>query len=143
MPAPTSCRPSAASRWSRRFSMPSIESLTDLGVHEAAERIRRGEVSSAALTEACLARITKLEPAVLAWAHLDRDGALAAARERDTEARAGRVRGPLHGVPVGIKDIFDVAGMPTTAGARAFAHTRPSREDRKSTRLNSSHMSIS
>jgi aspartyl-tRNA(Asn)/glutamyl-tRNA(Gln) amidotransferase subunit A len=108
--------------------MPSIESLTDLGVREAADRIRRGEVSSAALTEACLNRIAKLEESVLAWAHLDRDGALAAARERDTEARAGRHRGPLHGVPVGIKDIFDVAGMPTTAGARAFAHTRPTRD---------------
>jgi aspartyl-tRNA(Asn)/glutamyl-tRNA(Gln) amidotransferase subunit A len=108
--------------------MPSIESLTDLGAREAAERIRRGEVSSHALTEACLARITKLEPTVLAWAHLDPGGALAAARERDAEARAGRPRGPLHGVPVGIKDIFDVAGMPTTAGARAFAHTHPTRD---------------
>ncbi|HET7342423.1 MAG TPA: amidase, partial [Methylomirabilota bacterium] len=54
--------------------------------------------------------------------------ALATARERQAEARAGRVRGPLHGVPVGIKDIFDVAGMPTTAGAREFAHTRPTRD---------------
>src|SRR5437870_12237807 len=105
--------------------MPSIESLADLGVREAAERIRRGEVSSAALTEACLARVTALEPQILAWAHLDREGALAAARERDVEARAGRLRGPLHGVPVGVKDIFDVAGMPTTGGARSFAHTRP------------------
>ena len=54
--------------------MPSIESLADLGVREAAERIRRGEVSSAALTEACLARVTALEPQILAWAHLDREG---------------------------------------------------------------------
>jgi len=115
--------------------VPSIESLTDLGVHEAAERIRRGEVAAAALTEACLARIAKLEPGVLAWAHLDRDGALAVAHERDAEARAGRVRGPLHGVPIGIKDIFDVAGMPTTAGAKAFAHTRPTRDSGAVARL--------
>ena len=115
--------------------MPSTDSLTDLGVREAAERIRRGEIASADLTAACLARIDKLEPAVLAWAHLDRDGALAAARERDGEARAGRVRGPLHGVPVGIKDIFDVAGMPTTAGAKAFAHTRPTRDSGAVARL--------
>ncbi|HTO14090.1 MAG TPA: amidase [Candidatus Binatia bacterium] len=108
--------------------MPSTDSLTDLGVHEAAERIRRGEIASADLTGACLARIAKLEPGVLAWAHVDPDGALAAARECDAEARAGRTRGPLHGVPVGIKDIFDVAGMPTTAGAREFAHTRPTRD---------------
>jgi len=115
--------------------MPSIESLADLGVREAAERIRRGEVSSAALTEACLARVTALEPQILAWAHLDREGALAAARERDVEARAARLRGPLHGVPVGIKDIFDVAGMPTTAGARAFAHTWPARDSAAVARL--------
>src|SRR5205823_4816393 len=96
---------------------------------------RRGEVSSAALTEACLARVTALEPQILAWAHLDREGALAAARERDVEARAARLRGPLHGVPVGIKDIFDVAGMPTTAGARAFAHTWPARDSAAVARL--------
>jgi Asp-tRNA(Asn)/Glu-tRNA(Gln) amidotransferase A subunit family amidase len=105
--------------------MPSTESLTDLGVQAAAEAIRRAECSSVALVEACLARLRAREPGVQAWAHVDADGALAAARERDAEARAGRLRGPLHGVPIGIKDIFDVAGMPTTAGARAFAHTRP------------------
>jgi len=116
--------------------MPSIESsLSELGVRAAAERIRRGEIASADLTAACLARITALEPTVLAWAHVDRDGALAAARERDAEARSGRHRGPLHGVPVGIKDIFDVAGLPTTAGARAFAHTRPSRDSGAVARL--------
>ena len=108
--------------------MPSTESLTELGVREAADHIRRGVCSSVALVEACLARVRALEPQVLAWAHLDADGALAAARERDAEAAAGRPRGPLHGVPVGIKDIFDVAGMPTTAGAREFAHTRPTRD---------------
>jgi aspartyl-tRNA(Asn)/glutamyl-tRNA(Gln) amidotransferase subunit A len=102
--------------------------LTDLGVRAAAAGIRGGEVSSLALTEACLERVARLEPALAAWAHVDAAGARAAARERDAEARAGRVRGPLHGVPVGIKDIFDVAGMPTTAGARPFAHTHPARD---------------
>jgi aspartyl-tRNA(Asn)/glutamyl-tRNA(Gln) amidotransferase subunit A len=111
------------------------EPLTDLGVREAADRIRRGACSAVALVEACLARVRALEPEVLAWAHLDADGALAAAREREAEARAGRLRGPLHGVPVGIKDIFDVAGMPTTAGARAFAHTQPSRDSTAVARL--------
>ncbi len=115
--------------------MPSTESLTDLGVREAAERIRRGECSAVALVEACLTRLRAREPEVLAWAHVDADGALAAAGERDAEARAGRPRGPLHGVPIGIKDIFDVAGMPTTAGARAFAHTRPTRDSGAVARL--------
>src|SRR5262249_26131007 len=109
MPASISCPRSVVSRWSRRFSMPSTESsLIELGARDAAERIRRGEIASADLTAACLERIAKVEPTVLAWAHVDREGALAAARERDVEARAGRPRGPLHGVPMGIKDIFDV-----------------------------------
>jgi aspartyl-tRNA(Asn)/glutamyl-tRNA(Gln) amidotransferase subunit A len=115
--------------------MPPSESLTDLGVREAADRIRRGECSSLALVEACLTRLRTLEPRVLAWAHVDADGALTAARERDTEARAGRARGALHGVPVGIKDIVDVAGLTTTAGAREFAHTRPTRDSGAVARL--------
>ena len=114
--------------------MTSVE-LTALGVVEAAERVRRGECSAVALVEACLARVRALEPALQAWAHLDAEGALAAARDRDVEAHAGRVRGPLHGVPIGIKDIFDVAGLPTTAGAAAFAHTRPTRDSGAVARL--------
>ncbi len=108
--------------------MPSTEPLTDLGVREAASRIAGGALSAVALVEACLARIRALEPDVQAWVHLEEPGALAAARERDAEARAGRVRGPLHGVPIGVKDIIHVAGMPTTAGARPWAHTRPAED---------------
>jgi aspartyl-tRNA(Asn)/glutamyl-tRNA(Gln) amidotransferase subunit A len=115
--------------------MPSAEPLTDLGVLAASDAIRGGACSAAALVEACLARVRALEPALQAWAHVDADGALATARERDAEARAGRLRGPLHGVPVGIKDIFDVAGLPTTAGAAAFAHTRPTRDSGAVARL--------
>src|SRR5439155_1581418 len=51
-----------------------------------------------------------------------------AARERAADARAGRLRGPLHGIPVGVKDIFHVAGMPTTAGAGPFAHETPAED---------------
>src|SRR5262245_12038991 len=105
--------------------MPSAE-LAALGVSEAADAVRTGAVSPVALVEAGLARIAALDGALEAWAHVDAEGALATARERHAEARAGRLRGPLHGVPVGVKDIFDVAGMPTTGGARSFAHTRPS-----------------
>ena len=98
---------------------------TSLGVRESAEAIRAGAVGPVELTQACLARIDAMDRELRAWAHVDAAGALAVAREREAEARAGRVRGPLHGVPVGVKDIFDVAGMPTTGGAKAFAHTRP------------------
>ena len=76
-------------------------------------------------TEALLERIDKLEPAVKAWVHLDREGARRTARERAAQAAGGAVVGPLHGVPVALKDIFDVAGMPTRAGAKAFAHRQP------------------
>jgi aspartyl-tRNA(Asn)/glutamyl-tRNA(Gln) amidotransferase subunit A len=103
-----------------RFAEPA-----SLGVKEAAEAIRTGVVSPVELVEACLARIHTMDGELRAWAHVDAAGALAIARERESEARAGRLRGPLHGVAVGVKDIFDVAGMPTTGGAKSFAHTRP------------------
>ena len=102
---------------------PTDEGLIALGAREAAARIREGKLSSVALVEACLARIRALDGRISAWAHVDEAGALAAARELDAEAGTGRVRGPLHGVPVGIKDIIHVAGMPTTAGAKRWAHT--------------------
>jgi Asp-tRNA(Asn)/Glu-tRNA(Gln) amidotransferase A subunit family amidase len=107
--------------------MPSAEP-TALGVAEGARAVREGLVSSVALVEAALARIRALDGELKAWVHLDEPGALAAARVRDDDVRAGRPRGPLHGVPVGVKDIFHVAGMPTTAGARPHFHTRPQRD---------------
>src|SRR5206468_11038223 len=104
--------------------MSSVE-LARLGARKAAEGVRAGRVSPIDLVEACLARIRGLDDRLTAWSFVDADGARATARERQREARAGRLRGPLHGVPIGVKDIFDVAGMPTTGGARPFAHTRP------------------
>lgn len=102
--------------------------LTDLGVGEAARAIRDGETSSAELVEACLARIAATDDAIQAWVTVDVRGALDAALERDADIRNGASLGPLHGVPLGIKDIIDVAGMPTTAGAAAFAHSHPTRD---------------
>lgn len=104
--------------------MPSGD-VHELGVAEAARRIREGRLSPVELLRACLERIRALDGTLRAWAHLDERGALAAAAEREAEARAGRLRGGLHGVPLGVKDIFHVAGMPTKAGAGPFAHTRP------------------
>jgi len=99
--------------------------LSALGLRQAAEAIHAGTLSPVELVDACLARIRALDGDLRAWSHVDGSGALATARERESEAHAGRLRGPLHGVPIGVKDIFDVAGMPTTGGARPFAHTRP------------------
>jgi aspartyl-tRNA(Asn)/glutamyl-tRNA(Gln) amidotransferase subunit A len=102
--------------------------LTDLGVLDAAEAIRRGDVTSVGLVEACLERIAATDDALQAWVTVDATGARAAARERDADARSGRSLGPLAGVPIGLKDLIDVAGLPTTSGAASFAHTQPTRD---------------
>jgi aspartyl-tRNA(Asn)/glutamyl-tRNA(Gln) amidotransferase subunit A len=104
------------------------EHLTGLGVRQAAAAIRDRKISCVELVEACLGRIDALDGTLRAWAHVDGPGARAAAREREAEAARGRIRGPLHGVPVGVKDIIHVAGMPTTAGARPWAHRRATKD---------------
>jgi Asp-tRNA(Asn)/Glu-tRNA(Gln) amidotransferase A subunit family amidase len=98
---------------------------SELGARDAAERIRAGTLSPVALVESCLERIHALDGRLQAWVHVDAPGALAAARQLESEAKAGRLRGPLHGVPIGVKDIFHVSGMPTKAGAGTFAHSLP------------------
>jgi aspartyl-tRNA(Asn)/glutamyl-tRNA(Gln) amidotransferase subunit A len=87
---------------------------TIAGVGQAIRSRRRPCVD---VVEQCLARIDEWEPRVQAWVSLDRDGALACARDLDQELEAGHWRGPLHGIPIGIKDLIDVVGWPTAAGA--------------------------
>ncbi len=99
--------------------------MHDLTAAEIARQVRAGTLSPVEVVEACLKRIDEVEPSVLAWVHVDRAGALETARELEAEARRGEFRGPLHGVPVGIKDIIAVAGMITTNGSGEFAHERP------------------
>ena len=94
-----------------------------LSARAAAREIAAGRRTAEALMTACLDRISARERVVGAWHHLDPEAALAAARQRDAEAP----RGPLHGIPIAVKDLIDTADMPTGYG------------DRKSTRLNSSH----
>src|SRR5215470_16992338 len=99
--------------------------LHDVTASEAARRIRSGALSPSNLLAACLKRIDAVEPALKAWAHLDRDAAARVAVQRDMEARESRFMGPLHGVPVALKDIYDAAGLVTTSGAGPWAHRRP------------------
>jgi aspartyl-tRNA(Asn)/glutamyl-tRNA(Gln) amidotransferase subunit A len=80
-----------------------------------------GRRSCEEVLSACLWKIDEREPSVRAWVLVDRDGAIQTALERDAELRAGRSRGPLHGIPIGIKDIVDVAGWPTAAGSQLKA----------------------
>ncbi len=99
-----------------------MAALHELTAAEAARRIRAGSVSPSNLVAALFKRIDAVEPAVQAWVRLDRDAAARVAVQRDIEAREGRFMGALHGVPLALKDIFDAAGLVTTAGAGPFAH---------------------
>jgi aspartyl-tRNA(Asn)/glutamyl-tRNA(Gln) amidotransferase subunit A len=99
--------------------------LSELTATEAALRIRQRDLSPMGLVEALLQQIDRIEPEVQAWVTLDRSGALATAQQLATEAERGSIRGPLHGVPIGIKDIYYTAGMKTTCGSRIFADQVP------------------
>jgi aspartyl-tRNA(Asn)/glutamyl-tRNA(Gln) amidotransferase subunit A len=85
-----------------------------LSLAEAGHGLRTGKLSAVQLVEACLARIEAREPQLHAFLHLDAAGAMRGAAQADRDIRAGHDRGAMHGIPVGIKDLFDVAGMPTT-----------------------------
>jgi len=87
-----------------------------LSASDAARRIRDGVLTSEELVQSCLEHIRALEPKVQAWQFLDEEHALAQARACDQRKRGGEPIGPLHGVPVGVKDIIDTADMPTENG---------------------------
>lgn len=93
----------------------------------AARAIRQGLTTGRALVEASLQRYDEREPAVHAFAWLDRGRALGLADAADAAVRAGRPLGLLHGVPIGVKDIFDTAGIPTENGSALFAGRVPAR----------------
>lgn len=86
----------------------------------AAAALRAGQVTSVQLVEEALLAVDKYDAELNAVAHLLADSARAEARARDDEAAAGRWRGPLHGIPITVKDVIDVAGAPTRAGSAAY-----------------------
>lgn len=92
---------------------------------EAMRKIHANELSPSDLLESLLKRIEELEPKLAAWTIIDRDKAKEAAEECADEASEGRFRGPLHGIPVGIKDIYCTAGLKTTAGSKILADFVP------------------
>ena len=92
------------------------------------DRLATGAVSAEAVTLACLSRIAEAEPQVQAWAWLDGDAALDQARALDRLRQSGRAIGPLHGLPVGLKDIIDTRGIPTACGIASEAGRVPSED---------------
>ena len=94
-----------------------------------AGRIRSGEVSAREVVQESLDRISATQDALNAFVHVDAGGALAAAAEVDRARQAGEPLGPLAGVPFGVKDLEDCAGMPTTRGSRWYADAPPAVRD--------------
>ncbi|WP_213938060.1 amidase [Pseudomonas sp. dw_612] len=95
-------------------------SVVDLG-----KRLRKNELTSVQLTQAALDSIGRLNPLLNAFVHVNREGALAQARQADQALASGADAGPLHGIPVAIKDNIDTFDMPTTYGSAHFAKHRP------------------
>ncbi len=96
-----------------------------LGARQAAQGIRDGLFSAEDLVRACLAQIEARDPEVQAWAYLDPQHAIEQARKADQWRASGKPLGPLHGVPVGIKDIIDTADMPTEDGTPLHSGRKP------------------
>jgi len=115
----------------------SDERLTMLSAAAAAAEIASGAVSAEDFTRACLARISGIEDEIGAFAHLDPEYALAQARACDEHRTMGGTLGPLHGVPVAIKDIIDTRDYPTEYGSPLYAGRRPSHDATVVARLRS------
>ncbi len=130
-------------------SVPSVLSRTDafgasgmstdqialLSLTEAAAHIRSGKLTSTALTRACLERIAIYNPKVDAYITVLAQQALAQSAQLDAEAKAGKFRGPLHGVPIAIKDNIDTAGIRTTAASKVYDDRVPTEDAEVVTRL--------
>ena len=114
------------------------EHLHTKTITELSTAISSRQLSPVELTEALLARIEKLNPALNAFNLVTPERALAEARAAESLIMAGRHLGPLHGIPYAVKDIFDVAGLPTTAGSKLLADTRAS-DDAWATRRMAEH----
>jgi aspartyl-tRNA(Asn)/glutamyl-tRNA(Gln) amidotransferase subunit A len=97
-------------------------------IASVALQLRSGRLQPRELVQQCLDRIEMWEPHVQAWVHLDAEGALREADRLGDLLRSGQDLGPLHGIPVGIKDIIDVQGMPTEAGSSLLRGARPQQD---------------
>ena len=97
----------------------------ELSASEAARQIKNKDLSPVSLVQSLLDRIGSLETALKAWVYLDPEEVLAEARRKEQEVESGTNLGPLHGVPIGLKDIYYTAGIPTTACSKVYADFVP------------------
>src|ERR1700730_9773473 len=111
------------------------EDLASLSLTEASSRIRARSVTPTQLTEACLARIDTYNPMLNAFITVLRQQARAQARELDAEQSSGKLRGPLHGIPIALKDNIDTAGIRTTAASALFDDRVPEQDAEVARRL--------
>jgi aspartyl-tRNA(Asn)/glutamyl-tRNA(Gln) amidotransferase subunit A len=109
--------------------------LASLTLKQASGRIHARKVSPVELAQACLDRIEISNPKIDAWITVMREQALAQARLLENEQAAGHFRGPLHGIPIGLKDNIDTAGVRTTAGSRTLAGNVPAEDAEVARRL--------
>jgi len=100
----------------------------ELTVREAGERIKSGKLTAEKLMESCLERIHAREEIIHAWVEVYEQDALAEARRCDRELRAGNRQGPLHGIPIGVKDIIDVRGQWTRCGTPIYPARIPAED---------------
>jgi aspartyl-tRNA(Asn)/glutamyl-tRNA(Gln) amidotransferase subunit A len=102
--------------------------ITSVTIQDASEQLRKKRISPVELTQACLARIERLNPTLNAFVTVTADSALATAREAEAEIQRGRWRGPLHGIPIALKDLVDTAGVRTTAASGVFKDRIPTQD---------------
>jgi aspartyl-tRNA(Asn)/glutamyl-tRNA(Gln) amidotransferase subunit A len=119
----------------RAMSAGGSDALAGLTLAEASARLRAGTVSSTDLVNACLARIDIYNQKVNAFITVTREQALAQAKALDAEQRAGKMRGPLHGIPIALKDNIDTAGVRTTAASAVFDDRVPTEDAEVARRL--------
>ena len=111
------------------------DGLADLTLADASARLAAGRATSVDLVTACLARVDVYNPKVNAFITVLREQAIAQAKTLDAERRAGRIRGPLHGIPIALKDNIDTAGIRTTAASAVFDDRVPTEDAEVARRL--------
>src|SRR5688572_8666676 len=117
-----------AAAWPGLQKFPASQDLATLTVKQASELLRRKQASPVDLVQACLKRIERYDRSINSFITLTREQALATAREMEGELQRGKSRGPLHGIPIALKDNIDTAGIRTTAASGVFKDRIPTED---------------